>query len=289
MNQYAKRKINVTFNLAVGQFGDDKGSDVTLSGYRVSAHMTNYTSEAQGVLQLRIFGMSLSMINQLTTIGPIMPERRKNQITVTAGDEGGAMATVYQGSIDSAYGDFKGAPEVVFNVTALAAAYESVKAVPAQSHPGGVDAAVIMADLAKTMGFVFENNGVSVILQDRTFNGTAMQQVKECAQAAQINYTVECGKLAIWPRTGFRAGTPVKISPETGMVGYPSFSSKGIVLTTLFNPNVNLGGRVDVTSDLTVACGIWNTFYVAHVLESETPNGQWFTQVQCNRGVNEAA
>lgn len=283
MTQYAKRKIDVTINLGTGQFGEDKGSDVTLTGLRVSASYVAYSGDAQAALHLRVFGLPLSIINQLTTIGPIMTQRRNNRITLTAGEEGGAMATVYEGTIDSAFGDFNAAPEVVFNVVALAAAFESVKAIPAQPHQGSADAADIMADLAKTMGFAFENNGVSVILTDRTFNGTAMTQVKECAQAAQINYTVDRGRLAIWPRTGYRAGDAIKVSPATGMVGYPSFSSQGIVLTMLFNPDIQLGRRVDVTSDLTVACGLWNVYSVAHVLESETPNGQWFTQVACYR------
>lgn len=283
MTPYAKRKIDVTINLGTGQFGEDKGTDVTLSGLRVSAHYVAYSGDAQAALQMRVYGLPLDMINQLTTIGTIMRQRRNNRITLTAGEEGGSMATVYEGTIDSAFGDFNAAPDVVFHVVALAAAFESVKSVPAQPHAGNVDAADIMADLAKTMGFVFENNGVSVMLTDRTFNGTAMTQVRECAQAAQINYTVDRGKLAIWPRSGYRAGDVIKVSPETGMVGYPSFSSQGIVVTTLFNPDIQLGRNIEVTSDLTVACGKWNVYSVSHVLESETPNGQWFTQVACYR------
>lgn len=281
MTQYAKRKIDVTINYGEGPKGEDKGKDVTLTGLRVSASYIGYATDVQGVLHLRIFGVPLAMINQLTIIGPIMQERRNNRITLTAGEEGGAMSTVYEGTIDSAFADFNGAPEVVFNVVALAAAFESVKAVPAKDHAGNVDAAIIMADLAKTMNFAFESNGVSVMLTDRTFSGTAMMQVKECAQAAQINYTVEKGILAIWPRKSYRVGEPVKISPETGMVGYPTFSSNGLSLTTLFNPDVVLGRRVNATSSLTAACGLWNVFSIAHILESETPNGQWFTQVTC--------
>lgn len=286
MTPYAKRKIDVTINLATGQFGDDKGQDVTLQGLRVSAAFVAYNGDAQGQLQARIFGMPLSMINQLTTIGNIMTQRRNNRITVTAGDEGGAMATVYEGQILQAYGDFNGAPEVVFNVLALAAAFDSVKPVPPSSYVGSVDAANVMTDLAKLMGITFENNGVSVMLSNAYFSGDAMTQVRECARAARINYTVDRGKLAIWPGSGFRVGDPVPISPATGMMGYPSFSSDGIMVSTLFNPNVQLGGRVNVTSDLTVACGVWNVFKVAHVLESETPNGQWFTQIGCQRGLN---
>ena len=286
MPKYAKRKLDVTINLGTGEFGENKGSDVTLSGLRVSASYIGYATDVQGALHLRIFGVPLAMIDQLTTIGPIMTQRRNNRITLAAGEEGGSMSTVYEGTIDSAFADFNGAPEVVFNVVALAAAFESVKAVKAQDHPGNVDAALIMKDLADTMGFTFEPNGVSVMLTDRTFSGTAMMQVKECAQAAQINYTVEKGILAIWPRKSYRVGEPVEISPETGMVGYPTFSSTGLVLTTQFNPDIILGRRVNVTSSLTVACGLWNVFSIAHILESETPNGQWFTQVNCTRMEN---
>lgn len=286
MTQYAKRKIDVVISLGEGKFGDTKGPDVVLNGLRISASIVVYNGDAKGQMQARIFGLPLDMINQLTRIGPINNQHRMNIITLSAGEEGGAMSTVYEGTIDSAFGDFNGSPEVVLNVVALAGSFEDLKPVQPSSYQGSVDAANVMSDLSKLMGFTFENNGVSVILTDRTFNGTAMTQVRECAHAARINYTVDRGKLAIWPASGYRLGTPIKVSPDTGMVGYPSFSSNGIIVTTLFNPDIQQGGRIDVSSDLPVACGVWNVFSVAHVLESETPNGQWFTQVACTRGLD---
>lgn len=285
MTPYAKRKINVTVNIAQGQSGDLPGQDVTLTGLRVSAAYVGYQGDVQGQLQLRAFGMPLALMNQLTTIGTIMTQRRNNRIIVTAGDDSG-MATVYDGQILQAYGDFNSAPDVVFNVLALASAFDSVKRVNPNSYSGAVDAANVMADLAKVMGLTFENNGVSVILSNPYFSSDALTQVRECARAAGINYTVDRGKLAIWPGSGYRVGDPVSISPGTGMVGYPSFSSNGIVLGTTFNPDIQLGGRVNVTSSLSVANGIWNVYKVEHNLESETPNGQWLTQVSCQRGLN---
>jgi hypothetical protein len=170
----------------------------------------------------------------------------------------------------------------VLNVYAQSAAIAAVKPAPTLSFPEPVDAALIMETLAKTMGFSFENNGVSAMLNKGAyFHGSALDQVKDCAVAADINYTVDRGTLSIWPRNGYRKRTPVKISRETGMVGYPSFSSMGLTLTTLFNPDLEAGGRVEVVSDLPVACGIWIVFRVSHSIESETPDGAWFTQVEC--------
>jgi hypothetical protein len=280
---FGKRRIDVTISLGQGAFGDDKGPDVTLSGLRAKATVVTYNGDAQGQLQLRMYGLPLSMINQLTTIGPVMAERRNNRILVAAGIDGGPMSTVFQGTIDSAYGEFQGAPDVVFNVTGLAAAIQAVKPVNAVSYRGPTDVATIMQSLATTMGFAFENNGVQVQLSSPYFSGTAYQQAKTCARAANIYFTIDRGTLAIWPKTAARANDPVPVYPGVGSVGYPVFSGNGIVVTTEFNPDFQLGGRVDVTSDLTVANGIWNIYSVVHELESESPGGPWFSQVGCYR------
>jgi hypothetical protein len=280
---WAKRRIDVTISLGTGQFGDTQGPDVTLSGLRAKASIVAYNGDAQGQMQLRLHGLPLQMINQLTTIGPIMQERRNNRILVAAGNDGGVMSTVYQGTIDSAFGEFQSAPDVVFNITALSAAIQAVKPVNAISYRGSTDVATVMQSLAQTMGFAFENNGVSVQLSSPYFSGTAYEQAKSCARAANIYFTVDRGTLAIWPKTAARAGDPVPISPSTGMVGYPVFSGNGIVLATEFNPDLMLGGQVNVTSSLTVANGIWNVYSIVHELESETPGGAWFSQIQCYR------
>src|ERR1700753_3335959 len=107
---FVKRRIDVTISLGTGQFGDTLGPEVTLSGLRAKATVVSYNGDAQGQLQLRLYGLPLQMINQLTTIGPIMQERRNNRILMAAGNEDGPMSTIYQGTIDSAFGEFQSAP-----------------------------------------------------------------------------------------------------------------------------------------------------------------------------------
>jgi hypothetical protein len=212
-----------------------------------------------------------------------MNQRRNNRITVTAGEEGGAMSTVYEGTIDTAYGDFRSAPDPVFNVIALSAAVAALKPVSASSYNGTVDAAQVMQDLAGKMGFVFDNNGVSFNLTNPNFSGTALEQVKSCAKAANIFYTADRGKLAIWPKSGYRGTDPIPIDAAHDMVGYPEFSSEGINVQTIFNPNLELGGRVNITSILTPANGIWNIYRLNVDIESEMPDGKWFSTIGCYR------
>lgn len=283
---FVKRRIDVTISLGEGQFGEQQGKEVTLTGHRVSAAIVAYTADTQAQMQLRIWGLPLEMINRLTTIGPIMPQLRKNTILVAAGDEGAALSVAYQGIITSAFGDFNQSPNVALNIMAHAAQVDAIKPVAARSYPGAVNVVDILADLAQQMGLVLENNGVNVQLSNPYFPGTALDQVRACTRAANISYTIDRGILAVWPLSGARSGDPAIISPETGLVGYPAFSSQGIIFTTLYNPAVSLGRPVQVQSSLSVANGQWNPFALAHMIESEMPNGQWFTQLQCWRPIN---
>mgnify|MGYP007113767047 FL=1 len=190
------------------------------------------------------------------------------------------MSEVFGGTIDRTWRDARQAPEVYLNIIALAGLFEIVKPVPPRSYNGPVDVALIMADLAKQIGAAFENNGVSVQLSNSYLPGTAWMQIQAAAIAAKINVVFERGVLAIWPKDGARAGGIPVISPETGLVGYPSFSSNGLELTSVFNPNVVQGGQVDIRSSLLGANGRWNVNNVVHAIDAEVPNGNWFTHIQ---------
>ena len=98
--------------------------------------------------------------------------------------------------------------------------------------------------------------------------------------ATGVQWTIDNGLLAIWPTGQSRAGSPIMVSPETGMVGYPSFNQQSVIVRTIFNSNFALGKQITVQSQLQPACGTWNISNVAHDIESMVPNGQWFSIVQ---------
>ncbi len=280
---FIRRRIDVTITLGDGEFGNNLGDTVTLTGLRVMANIASVGGEAQGQCQARIFGLPLSMINRLTTIGPAgMAIRGQNGIEIAAGNEGDALSTVFKGSIFYAYGELAQAPEVALSVYGLSAALASVKPVGATSYVGAVDVATVMAGFAQEMGFTLEGNGVSVMLQNPYFPGPdTLSKVRQAAQAARIGFCVDNGVLAIWPQNGYRTGDVPIISPGAGLVSYPTFNEQYISVRTVFLPSAVLGGRFTVAkSAVTPANGTWNTASVVHNLESQVPNGQWFTDLQ---------
>jgi hypothetical protein len=64
-----ERKIDVTFELAEGEFRDKLGKAVTLSGLRCEASINNMLGASLNSLQFRLYGMSESNMNRLSTLG----------------------------------------------------------------------------------------------------------------------------------------------------------------------------------------------------------------------------
>lgn len=277
---FSEKQLELTITLGTGTFGAQLGNTVTLSGLRMFADMAAPCGDSMGTLQLRVFGLTQSMMNQLTTIGTFGQVKDKNTILLAAGDDNG-MSTIFQGAIWQAWADYAAMPEVVFNIIAYVGMDLALKPVDALSYPGSADVGQIMASMAKTANLSFVNQGVSVQLQNPYFHGTIWQQIKMCAAAARINQKIELGTLTIWPQGGSISGSVPDISPSTGMVGYPALSSQGMTIKTIFNPGIILGGLVQVKSSLPMATGKFNVFNYAHNLSCQAPGGPWFTIFDC--------
>ncbi|TAN10037.1 MAG: hypothetical protein EPN34_12390 [Burkholderiaceae bacterium] len=281
MQTFTKRAIDVTINWGKGDYGATPGPDILLTGHRVLAQVVYINGAQQATADLRIYGMTLNEINQCTGTNPNAYAVTGSRIRVSASTAKGSMAQIYDGQILRSFGEFNSQPEPCLLVSAQGAVIASAKPVAARSYSGSVDAATVCADIAKSMNLAFENSGVSVILDNPYFSGTDYTQLVACTDAANINFAVDRGVLAIWPKGGSRkAEVPIPVSPQTGMVGYPDIGSDRIFLRTLMNPDLALGRRMQVQSDLMPACGIFSIISVIHNVESELPGGAWFTEVQ---------
>lgn len=277
-----KKVLELTVMLGSGTFGEDVGDTVTLSGFRMLADAMSPGGDSMGACQIRVFGLSNDLMNKLTTIGQVNTAiRAKNSILLAAGEKDGVLSTVFQGTILDAWADYNSSPEVAFNIIAYAGLDAAVKPVNATSYKGPTDVATILSDLAQNeMGLAFEGNGVDVKLSSPYLHGTALDKVRAITRAADVGWTIDRGTLAIWPRIGSRQGTIPLISPDTGMVGYPSLSSKGMTVRMLYNENIRFGGDIQVQSAIPMACGKWHVFNLSHSLSCEMPDGPWFTTVE---------
>jgi hypothetical protein len=235
--------------------------------------------------------MALSDMNALASIGPTqIYASNNNMVSILAGDANSGMSLIFQGVLQTAVIDFNQAPQVAFIMSAVTGYGLAMNPIPPSSFAGAANVAEIMSGFALQGNMAFENNGVNVVLSNPYFPGTLLDQIKACARHANINYTIDpttgqigahIGTLAIWPKNGYRKGTPASVGPTTGMVGYPSYSVYGVDVTMQFNPTLLYAGQLNVQSSLAPANKTWVIYGLNHSIESITPNGDWFTQVSC--------
>lgn len=294
-----RRLLKATFVLGEGDFGQQGQNTVDLSGLRASANITKAGGPGMSQMQFTIYGMKLSTMNKLSTLGMVVTQKRRNSVTLSAGDDQNGFGNVFQGTIANAWIDLQAAPEVAFHVEAFTGLLDALEPADPISIKGSADVVTMLSGLATKMHVNFEPNGVKAKLPTSYFAGSPRDQAWAIIQAAGLEWNgMEDGILAIWNPGESRGGTVPVISPDTGMVGYPTFTSNGIMVQTLFNPAISFGGRFKCDSSLfnqdtlnrlseinpqhkaEVQNSEWVVYGMDHNLETLMPHGAWFTTLQ---------
>lgn len=279
-NSFVKRRIDLTFYLGKGKDASEGVTVVEVKELRCQAQIVTYGGTAMGEAHIRVWGLSLDLMNQISAVFPSEVFSHYDRVSVAAGDDVGGMATIFQGGITYAWTEMNGYPDAILNVSAYTGVHEAIKPVAPISYPGSADAAVILAGIAQTAGLGFQNWGASAILSNPYYPGTALDQIQAVCRAAPIEYIIENNTLEIWPKGGARGGLIPFLSPETGLVGYPSYTGGTIGVISVFNPNIRGMAKFKVQSSLTPTCGEWTAKYVVHDISAELPGGSWFTRVE---------
>lgn len=251
---------------------------ISLSGFRASAMVEASGGMGTGTADIAIYGLPLTTMNDLSQIGRSWGQVPQYGIKVFAGDLGEAPSLVWQGDAMYALADGQ-QPDMAFRIFGQPGYYGEIAPAPPLSLQGSGDVATMLSGLAAQMGLAFVNNGVNVKLSNPYHAGTAMAQAKDIAYAANIDMFVDRGTMFISPLGSPLPGGPVLISPETGMIGYPSFDSLNVTVRTLFNPAIQPLGQIQIKSSLTAANGLFQVMHLSHSLDCLIPGGRWETEV----------
>lgn len=278
---FARKVIELTFELGNAATFDGANNRVTVAGHRVQARIKAFATATSGEASVRVYGLAPSILNQLVALDGASAMSRSNTIRIRAGNEGEALSLVFVGQIVGAQADMTKQPATALDILAGPSILAAATVLPPSSFPGSADAAVIMQNLAAQMNLAFENSGVSKMLSTPYFWGDAKKQAGDCARAAGFEWVIDRGVLAIWPKGGTRGGQVPLISTDTGLVGYPTYMAlsdyAGLNVKTVFDPRLQVGGAVEIKSSLPFASGKWGVFELQHELEPEVAGGQWFT------------
>lgn len=278
---FAERIIDLTFTKAAGLFAQSQTNIIHLSGLRVQCSINNFSGVTTCEAQLRILGMTQAHLIDLAAPNSAFMAQRNIKLEIRAG-VAGAMDLIFSGAIATGQIDLNNQPDSALVIIAQSGLLDNVIPAGSTSYPKTTDHISILSYLASKMGLAFIATGTPKILNTPYIYGSYRDQVIRVVDAASVNFMIMNDTLYVWPRYGLvdsaaiRAQAPL-ISPDTGMVGYPTFSDIGVSVTTLFNSALRPSQTVTIASSMQFANGSWNIYHASHELESQTPNGKWFT------------
>lgn len=278
-DSFTLKTIRTTITLGKGTFGGGGNSKI-IEGLATDVDITKPGLPEKNSASVSIANISLSDMEQMTFLAFQPLQSLKNLITIEAGEQGKTLATVFKGEITSAYADYGSVPDVEFKIEALSGGYAAQIGAKPISVKGNAKAADLIKQFAKEIGYTFKNEGVAASVRNAVFNGSPIEKARSVADEVGAELLIDDDSMILMPYDKPRSGGAVLLTPETGLIGYPSFTSDGISFSCFFNPNLKQGGQVKIESIVPRASGYWKITKLSHRLTAyRTGGGSWYSSV----------
>lgn len=330
---FTRKTLVVTFNVV-----NERGLTDTLTleeGHRIRATISHAGLGVGTECALTIEGMAPALMNRLSFVqnraniqNPTVVGQSSSTVELRAGDYGGPLTLVFTGSIFVSFASYNGGSSV-FNVQARMITLLSGSITDPISYRGPVPVPSILSDICTSAGLGFADHGGwgdCKELINHYAGGTAEDKIRSVVKDAggvwnldqfQDNSTSagqsRTGTVHAWGSAysgdetdgGKRKPIPL-VDHQSGMIGYPEYSTAGLTFNCLFRPDITFYEPIKVKSSQSPAGweagadgnnaqgqyignpiwnGLWLPLFVSHDLSAEVPNGPWMTHVECQRVV----
>lgn len=256
-----------------------------------------YTNEIDFAIQCSVIKPGLPSLNkcfvsiynvpplisqQLTTLSFLQLQSDLNLLSVYAVDEDAHYdSLVFRGEIYQAFAANSSQPDPFLSIEAQTGYYPYRIIAPPLSIDGDAFVESLIAQQARLAGYNFVNNGFSGSLKNCVFTGSPLEKAIKIARHAGANLIVDDNTLTLqdW-HTPANAEVPL-INVNTGLLDYPQFDQDGIVVKTVYRPDIVFNGLVQVESEVPKATGTWRVIQLAHNLNSNLQgNGDFITTIK---------
>ena len=277
---FTKKQIRVGLAL----YKDEQKRTLVYEGIETHVSIEKPGEPDQNKATVEMYNLSMDAMRDMTTLSFRPLQTKKNLIVIFAGDETNGMSQCFAGEIDTAYADFSGAPTIKMHIEAAAGSYPSLKASPPIAVKGAQSAASLIEQFAKESGYSFLNNGVTASVRNAVLNGSPVQKARTVANMVGCELLIDDNVVKIQPfDKGLDEGNAVLMSKDSGMLGYPTFTSEGISLKCLYNPDLQLGGMIEVDTVVPGAKGTWKITKLSHSLVANAVSaGDWFSSIEAS-------
>jgi hypothetical protein len=230
----------------------------TYEGLNVAASGEKFANALQNEATIQITNLDKATRDYLLTeTSPYSPNRKRKLITLDAGRESTGAWRVFAGDVVSA--TISQPPDIDLTLKARTGNYYRGEIV-SKSHPT-TNLSVIAGGVAKDLGLrlVFEAKDKKI--GNYQFTGAAEKQVSQLGSAGGVDAFIDDQNLVVKNRAEPLQHYTSVLSEESGMIGIPEVTDKGVKVAMLLVPGVQLGGRLTLASKMNPALNGNYTIY----------------------------
>ncbi len=236
-----------------------------------------------GNAKVAIFGVNLEAMNKIARLWlEVLSPSNTDTLTIDVWD-GSNFVPFFAGVITWSAVNASNAPQVALEIEANSAmiAMNTVAAPYAQDEPVSLQTA--LEQILGPTGLVVElaESVPALQIQRAHLVGTPMDQAANLMNYfPELTWYINLQRFLVRPVNGPLGGDPIPVNKSSGMIGYPTYSTSGVTLATLFDPRIRPGLALDIQTAFDfVNRTKWVAAVLQHTLQPNTPGGQWITQI----------
>ena len=273
---FTKKRIIVEVFLKAKKFEDGNDS-IKIDGLPTSVVINKGGIPSQNEASIIVEGLGMEKMRSLVVVGFAPLQLNRNRVKIYAGDTE-TPPLVFVGDQTEGVISIDDNGNARLSIKAFTSVFAAQNPTPPVAVNGTAQAAELCSQFAKEAGFSFENQGVTSSLSNCVISGDPVNKMINVSRQIGANLIIDDQTVTLLPKDKPRKGPTDIISPETGLIGYPNVTARGVSCRCLFMPQLRFGQSVKVESVIPMASGTHRIIKINHTIEANKPDGgAWFT------------
>ncbi len=282
MNAFDPRIVRIGLQIG-NDFQVFEGLDIRVQGQKFGSDIMNQCT-------VRISNLTRDHRNFiLTTATPMKIARTPILMTVDDGRVSTGTFRLFQGEVYVS--NVTQPPDIGITLTSLTNSF-AMGLIASNSQGPTASLQVIAQSVADQNGLTLNFKAKPKMIANFQHTGAVAKQVSKLALIGDVRAWVDNGVLTVIDKDGYANANAFALSDETGMVGVPQATQSGVIAQMLISPEINIGQKVSITSDINPAVN--GSDYFLSALSFDIANREppfWYTltltnQAAYSNGVN---
>ncbi|EOV0997668.1 hypothetical protein ACOGYE_001953 [Edwardsiella piscicida] len=283
---YKQHSLRFEFTNHAGAFDSTGNNKISISNVKALVSLNAVIGMTGSSAEISIYGLGLELLGSLSgkAQGLLDPLEQKISVSIFADD-----SHAFSGVMTSSVANMNSAPDSCLMISAAAnAELQNMTSRPfSAKDPQKLTDVITSICSAAGYNATFQKMEGMTTSGSPYFEGSVFDQLHRICTDYGIGMLVSPpDNIEFWPSQDSREGAVPYISKEYGLIGYPIFSSGGIMFQTQYSSLLSIGRPIDIETDLPHASGRYKLTTAKHELSSWVPGGPWHSVCTAARDDN---